>query len=237
MDNQKSYYAIIPATIRYDKDLTANAKLLYGEISALCNEKGHCWAKNSYFAELYGVDKKTISNWISMLAKKGYINVILEYRSDSKEIANRFIEIVDTPYPSKNGYPINKKMDTPIHQNVKDNNTYINNTNEYINNNKSNMNLIIDFYNNNIGQLTQRGLEYLEAYTDDFDEDVIIYAMELAVKNNARTISYITAILDNWHKSDLHNLVDIKNKKKQKEEPKTESRNYSEDFFNSLYAN
>lgn len=235
MDNQKSYYAIIPATIRYDKTLPANAKLLYGEITALCSEKGFCWATNGYFAELYGVARKTVSTWISMLEKKGYIGIEMIYKEGTKEIENRFIKLTDT-YTEKNGYPIHKKMDTPIHENVKENNTVINNTVEYINNNKSNMNLIIDFYNNNIGQLTQRGLEYLEAYTDDFSEEVIIYAMELAVKNNVRTISYITAILDNWHKSDLHNLADIKNKGKQKE-TKQVGRNYSEDFFNSLYAN
>lgn len=234
MDNQKSYYAIIPATVRYD-NIPANAKLLYGEITALCNEKGFCWAKNSYFADLYGVDKKTVSNWISILANKGYISIEMVYKEGTKEIENRFIKITDT-YPQKNGYPIHEKMDTPIHEKMEENNTIINNTVEYINNNKSNMNLIIDFYNNNIGQLTQRGLEYLEAYLDDFDEEVIVYAMELAVKNNVRTISYITAILDNWHKSDLHNLAEIKNKK-QKKEIEQEGRNYSDDFYNSLYAN
>ncbi len=70
---EKSYYAIIPANIRYDDKLTANAKLLYGEITALCNEKGYCKATNSYFAELYKVSKRAISNWIALLEDCGYI--------------------------------------------------------------------------------------------------------------------------------------------------------------------
>ena len=55
-----NYYAIIPANVRYDKTLRPNAKLLYGEITALSNTEGYCWATNSYFANLYDVESASI---------------------------------------------------------------------------------------------------------------------------------------------------------------------------------
>lgn len=69
-----AYYAVIPADVRYADAIQPNAKLLYGEITALCNQEGHCWASNDYFAELYGVTASTISRWISALEKQGYIH-------------------------------------------------------------------------------------------------------------------------------------------------------------------
>lgn len=69
----KSYYAIIPANVRYDKRLSANAKLLYGEITALCNEKGYCETKSKYFADLYEVSERSARNWIKQLEDYGYI--------------------------------------------------------------------------------------------------------------------------------------------------------------------
>lgn len=132
---QKSYYAIIPANVRYDNDLTPNAKLLYGEITALCNEKGYCWASNNYFAELYKVSKKSISKWINQLIQKGYIKSQIIYKEGSKSIEERRLYISNpmeekfhTPSP-KVLYPMEEKFHTPMEEKVKDNNTYINNTN------------------------------------------------------------------------------------------------------------
>lgn len=72
-EQEPNYYAIIPAEVRYDGDLIPNAKLLYGEITALCNKKGYCWATNEHFAELYKTSEKTISRWVKNLEDKGYI--------------------------------------------------------------------------------------------------------------------------------------------------------------------
>lgn len=91
MTEHRSYYAIIPANVRYDKRLKPNTKLLYGEITALCNERGFCWAGNEYFADLYGVNKETISRWVSDLIKFGYLNREIIYKEGTNQIINRYL--------------------------------------------------------------------------------------------------------------------------------------------------
>lgn len=71
--NHPNYFAVIPADVRYCKDLEPSAKLLYGEITALCNREGYCWASNSYFADLYNVDERTITRWLTSLKDKEFI--------------------------------------------------------------------------------------------------------------------------------------------------------------------
>lgn len=122
MDNP-GYYAVIPATVRYDTTLSANTKLLYGEITSLCNEKGYCYATNNYFADLYGVNKVSISRWIKQLIDQGYIVSKVEYAGKTKEIKRRYLFVNDAYTP------INKIVNTPyqncydpINKNVKENN-------------------------------------------------------------------------------------------------------------------
>jgi hypothetical protein len=71
MRENPSYWAVIPAKVRYSS-LKPNAKLLYGEISCLQNKTGYCTASNRYFSELYGVSKNTVSSWISDLKNLGF---------------------------------------------------------------------------------------------------------------------------------------------------------------------
>lgn len=119
---KRSYYAIIPANVRYDKELTPNAKLLYGEITALCNEKGYCWAGNSYFADLYGVSKVSISKWINQLVSKGYLSSEISYREGTKEILHRYLRIVNDPIKEIFNTP-QRKLNDPIKEKFKDNTT------------------------------------------------------------------------------------------------------------------
>ena len=130
MEQEKdvSFYAIIPANVRYDKDLPANAKLLYGEITALCNKKGYCWSSNEYFANLYGVSKVSISNWVNLLVRKGYITSEIEYKDGTKEFYKRYLKIVYEPIKENFNTPIKENFNTPIKENFKENNTVFNNT-------------------------------------------------------------------------------------------------------------
>ncbi|MGG3734482.1 helix-turn-helix domain-containing protein [Heyndrickxia coagulans] len=130
----RNYYAIIPANVRYDKDLNQGAKLLYGEITALSNEKGYCWAGNSYFAELYGKNKSTIARWIQQLEDKGYITREIIYKKGSHEIESRHIKIrsENAPTLKNETTPSLKNETTPSLKNEIDNNTFINNTNNNI---------------------------------------------------------------------------------------------------------
>ncbi len=126
----KSYYAIIPAIVRYDKTLTANAKLLYGEITALCNEKGYCWASNNYFAELYNCTPQAISKWINQLLKSGYVSVQMIKSGES--IKERRIYLAVAINECLTGYQqkfqeVSTNDEGGYQQKFKENNTGINN--------------------------------------------------------------------------------------------------------------
>jgi len=115
--DKKSYYAIIPAEVRYDQSLSANAKLLYGEITALCSEKGFCWATNSYFAGLYKKDVVTISRWIAQLIDKKYITSVIDKAEGNKRQLHLSVKM-SIPI-NKNANTLLTKMPIPINKNAK----------------------------------------------------------------------------------------------------------------------
>lgn len=112
----RAYNALIPAPVRYDKKLTANAKLLYGELTSLCNQSGYCWATNDYFVELYGLSVATISRLISQLERCGYIRcemVTTAKGSQRRIYAGMFLS------SSVGEGGVLKNEDTPLRKNEK----------------------------------------------------------------------------------------------------------------------
>lgn len=111
---KKSYWAVTPADVRYNKNLPDGAKLLYGEITALCNERGYCWASNKYFSDLYGNDPRTISRWVSALEKEGHIYLKLVGKDRKIFLANPHtfdIANVQEPEPVAEDSGSKKKKD------------------------------------------------------------------------------------------------------------------------------
>ncbi len=97
MDIKASYYAVIPAEVRYCKDLPPNAKLLYGEITALASTDKGCFARNKYFAKLYDVSVRTIQQWLELLENKGFIERSTARANDT---GLRAIRLKSAPLPT-----------------------------------------------------------------------------------------------------------------------------------------
>ena len=113
INEKPSFYAILPAHVRYEKRLKPAERLLFAEISALTNKFGYCTASNGYFADLYETRKETVSKWISHLSELGFLRLEMVY--EGKQIKGRKIWI-------------DEKVMTPIDEKVKGNNTRLNNT-------------------------------------------------------------------------------------------------------------
>lgn len=122
--NIPNYFAVIPANVRYDNDISPNAKLLYGEITALCNKMGFCWATNEYFSKLYNLSDRTIRSLLKQLSDKNYIKIFI------KDYQMRYIYI-DFTRAEENFLPPGKKLPTSPEKNF-----LHNNKSEYSNNQK-----------------------------------------------------------------------------------------------------
>ena len=96
-----NYYAHITADVRYNKKLTPNAKLLYAEITALCNMNGNCTASTEYFCRLYEVSRVSVQKWLKVLEDNNYIKRVNKYKQGSKEIDYRLITLVNIPTKEK----------------------------------------------------------------------------------------------------------------------------------------
>jgi hypothetical protein len=194
MEN-KNYYAIIPAPVRYCKYLKANEKLMYGELTALSNDKGFCFASNEYFSNLYDVSKTSISKWISNLEKNGFIKIKMIYERGTKQIKQRRIYIA--PLLKKTSIPIEENFNTPIEEKLKD--IYILTNNNNINNNNS---------------TKSKKRQYSEKTTKAFSHFAGLFPLKYRPKTDAQKNKWLDC-LDKIERLDGYNLRDVYNVSKE----------------------
>ena len=119
------YFSILTADVRYDTGLSDFAKLLYSDITALCNKKGYCDATNDYFATQFGKSKRTISATVGALADAGYICIEVERDASNAVVARKI-------WVQANARAAAEKVQTPMEENFyqynRKNNTSKNNT-------------------------------------------------------------------------------------------------------------
>lgn len=122
---------------------------------------------------------------------------------------------------SKKVANVNESVNVNVNDNV---NVNVNDNDKVSDSCVDGLQKIIDFYNENIGLITPYGVEVLEDYSKDMPTDLIIYAMQISVEANKRTIKYIKAILNNWQKAGIRTLVQAKdeNHKKKNESKEIE---------------
>lgn len=186
MNEKPNYYAVIPANVRYDKNLKANEKILYGEISALLDKTGTCYASNNYFARLYEVDPSAISKWISNLEKNNYLEI--SYIRAGKEIKQRNIKIIGID-KYQEGYCQKSKENKEEEKEIyKEKN-------------------IFELVENNLGRvLSPIEIEIISKW--DYEYEIIELAVKEAILHNAKTIKYIDRIIFNWKQNKVETIED-----------------------------
>lgn len=203
MINKPNYYAILSAEVRYDNNLRPNVKLLYAEITALCNMNGVCFASNKYFANLYNKSKGAISGWVSELVKYGYIKIEYKYKEGSKEIEHRYIKIL------KGG--IIENINAPLKKTLKSNTTNTNNNITYNNKDKFKKPTIIeiDVYctdrNNKIDAYSfydfYESKNWYIGKNKMKDWKAAIRTWERRNKNNTQTMSKLDSQINAWQEA------------------------------------
>ena len=84
----------IPRDIWLNKDLSITEKCFLAEIDSLGGSEEGRFASNQYFAEFFNLSKERARKIIGELNKKGYLEITLTYKEDTKEVDQRIIKLI-----------------------------------------------------------------------------------------------------------------------------------------------
>ena len=230
---EPSYYGIMTADVMHEKRLRklGNAKVLFSEITTLSNKYGYCTASNGYFAPLYGVSQKTISDWVSKLRELGYIRMQLIYKEGTKQVIERRLFPIpisrytpSTPVSegvsrsnggvsrsNGGGYPVQTEGGIPSER--EENNINNNITRENITTTTSAPNYRIEDAIDELEGLgiknKRRGLVVAEYYAK-LGPDVLKYVIQKVKYANKPDLKYMIPILEDYEKKGINTLEKAK---------------------------
>ena len=188
MEQHPSYYTNIPAFVRYDEELLRKPKsiLLYGEIVALSNQKGYCWASNSYFAERLRVTGRMIQDYLDILVTKGYVARKLIYKPHSKQVDKRILSIASRP--GEADFTRGDEMDftRPGEADFAENITSINNTskNKVLSDAQHSTQDVFTLWQDNWGWPNGIATQDLTEWINEFGADLVHHAITFALRRN-----------------------------------------------------
>lgn len=119
----------IPIEILSDKNLSDKEKHIYSLVIFLSQEKQYCFCTNKTISELLNISVTQVSKLVNSLKNKGYINIEMVYKENSKEVDIRKlipIEEKSNTLFNKSLIPSPTKLQHPIEEKFKDNKYNIN---------------------------------------------------------------------------------------------------------------
>ena len=78
------FFYTMPAAVFYDKELSANAKLIACIIANFCDKYGVCTVTNKHLGNVLGKSDRSLSRLISELNEAGYIDVKVDILDSNK---------------------------------------------------------------------------------------------------------------------------------------------------------
>lgn len=223
-------YGLIPQLVTRDKDLSIEAKAIYGYLAAFAGTTGEAFPGVTLICEELNISKKRYLSHRKALIEKGYIEIKRE-RLESGFSKNLYILKQNIPYrvdslpydslPYQNVglQDVTVQNDTTISNSIKNNNLI--NNKDIKNNNmttteQSSSSEIFNFYESEFGPLSNFIAEEIGYMIEDTNEELVLEALKLSVRANKRTIKYAAAITRNWRNENIKSIEDLRAAEKMK---------------------
>lgn len=210
-------YGLIPKKISRDKDLTMEAKAIYGYLASFAGSGGYCYPSKELMISELGTTEKRFNKNIKILKEHGYIKVH-KRRKGNRNDSNlyellmdiRDIEIAKKEFDTgrfDSGQFDRVQNDSGQFDSVQNDPPNINS----FNNNSSNISKYIDkenspnklkefriLYEQNIGLINGITAEYLIELSETIDVNLFKRAIEIATDKGKCSLGYVKGIIKQW---------------------------------------